>query len=207
MKGQRKVNILATTLTMFGALAGGASAAVVINDEGSGTFQAIIDPITINITNTVNAVGFLVFEDYFSSNSTSSGSAVNPTNMTISINGDPAVNLLQSSETGKISFSFFELDENDFFFDFNNGASTQSLSAGDIIIIGGDFRFSGITDGVASSASSVNVFLVDGRSNIAGSTIVNLVPEVSSTLLLGLSALGMISRRKRSAQQDAPSQI
>lgn len=78
-----KVATLAATLITFGSLAGGANGAILINDEGGGTYQAVINPITISITNTVGDVGFLVFEDYFTSNSTSSGNAINPTNMTI----------------------------------------------------------------------------------------------------------------------------
>lgn len=199
MKTTRKLATLAATLTTFGSLAGGANAAITFESIGSNQYRANFDPITFNVTTNTSAF-YISFEDFFTTSSGSFGSAISG-DFSYSLNGASSVTVNHTSSSGTVSFSPGGItDANDLYFNFSGG---PLVDIGDTISISGNnLVFSTASIGGIPNSGTFNATLANSAfTAISNDVAVSLVsvPEPSSTLLLGLGALGFVFRRKRTA--------
>lgn len=201
MKTTKKVATLAATLITFGSLAGEANGAVLITISESGNDVVATGSGTLNTTSL----------SPFSQNS-SVMNIINSSNPTITIGDTAGFNTAASDDTFDISVSG----------SFGgSGFGIASSSTGDVIGVGafGGRGFLYVPNGYVSgsnlSGSAIwsdedfdSLTLTPGDytwswgsgANEDSLTVrISSVPEPSSITLLGLGALGFVSRRKRTA--------
>lgn len=194
-----KAATLAATLITFGALAGGANAAIVIDfsDIGSDTL--------ITYSGTLNVTGFSS-----SPSSATGGITTGPDNGGWTWLRNVSVSSTLYNLSGNIAqvndFTTNEFDHNyssstgdEFYLWAYNDGTNGNFIAGANYISGAPISGSAtITEVSTADLGLQSVTWITLNNGDTISTTVNSVPEPSSsTLILGLSALGLLARRKR----------
>lgn len=217
----KKVATLAATLITFGSLAGGANGATTILDIASvtsgdatvfGTLDQLIDQSGLLDQSGLSATYTPGVTDFTSFTST-----------TTHVNNSPSDAWATSGNSAVLIFDFGSSQTvSEFAFWGDNGSNSSNIDLFTIDIsndpgfavftsLGGgngpltnsdlvDAAVYDITDGTGryvrlSANNQGGSFVILGEVAFAGTAI----PEPSSALLLGLSALGLVSRRKRTA--------
>mgnify|MGYP000014664951 CR=1 FL=1 len=205
MKATNTMATLTATLITFGSLVGGANAAITVSglfSDGSADIS-----ITQDITYTVTVGGVftgLVLDEWLTYDGSQQTSGLvdsnrNSYSVEISINGmiNQLVNGWSFVENHGLA-AFNDLTINDGYF----AASTMrpTLMVGDTITIRASTwdvdSISGFNQASVGTFSG-DTFLISSN----GTRLTNIVavPEPSASLLLGLGALGLVARRKRTS--------
>lgn len=197
MKITRKLTSLATILITFASLAGGANAAITVTNISGDDYLADIGTLNFTVT-TAGVFRVLTVEDYYVGPNTDRISTPLMSNITYSLNGSAPVSIDLIANSGSYGSTIGVWDPNDFLF---ATASGISVSMGDQISLSGTFTFnaSGLTSPVANPGDLVSTLAEVDLTTVLSNGTVSSVPEASSALLLGIGALGIISRRKRIA--------
>jgi hypothetical protein len=192
MKPKRTVATLAATLLTFGSLANGA---VTVSNIGGTQYLADIGTIAFNVT-TSGLFRAVTVEDFYTGPNVDTSSTPLVSNIFYSINGGSATALSLTTNSGSYGDTFGIWDPNDFVFASLTGIP---VSIGDSVVFTGTFTFDafGLT-APALVAGDLDTYLSDVTLgvNFAAGTV-NAVPEPSSVMLLGLGALGVMARRRR----------
>jgi hypothetical protein len=208
----------ATTLITFGSLAGGANAATILAPSSASTNMGEIFPAS----NTINQSGLSVtytslstdLSTYLSSNPTSnhgfggniwgSSSGVRSGNFDLDLGGSHAIagvviwNLVDDPSAIR-QFTVLLDDNANFTSPVNAGTYIASNTLGSNPNTAAElFAFA------ATSASFVRIQIADTHSATSngaafGEIAFSVVPEPSSTLLLGVGVLGFIAHRRRNS--------
>ena len=129
------------------------NAAVTVTQVGATTQWDInVDPITFTANANAGDFEWLVFEDFFSANSTVAGTYISGT-LSVSVNGGAASSITPAFANGTFNTPFGGLDPNDLL--INIFGAGFSPSEGDKVTVSGSVRFSS-TDVPAPAAGPIN---------------------------------------------------
>ena len=180
-----KVATLTATLIAFGSLAGGANAALTlsINTANQTFYLTGTDDVV------ANRLGFVAYQFAHGSTSTFTDLTGNASTVTISL-GSFDGNEVWLNFSGDSNWDLaFSTTNDDRAFTITGGGAVNAVSyagLGDSIV---PFEASiGVASGVYPAGTSQDPI-----------NVVAAVPEPSSALLLGIGALGFVTRRKRTA--------
>jgi hypothetical protein len=193
-----KVATLAATLITFGSLAGGANAAITFSgDLVAGLTVSVSSSVNFTVDQNAGGLGtiYLGFQDVYTSDQTFDNQSTIVQPITLTLNGGTPVSansFLHSNVLGEVSPRDFYVG-----FDF----SGQSVSVGDTFVLSSGTATSNpnfdIPDAVGATVE-LDLFNSNNGNTLTSGAIVS-VPEPSSAILLGLGALGVLVRRKRTA--------
>ena len=189
---------LSAVLLTCGSFAGGANGAIILSDAGGFAKVTFTAPITFQATVTVSgppAFFNLIAEDYF----TSDTAARNGNAPSGGITTSNFANTILVISTNSTSVPQNLYDRNDLLISFSAGSN---INTGDFIT----FEASSFVSDISYSSlpgttnSSVSVTMTDNNYQaISGSQTV-AVPEPSSAILVGISALALAGLRRRRNQ-------
>lgn len=156
------------------------------------------------ITYTANGAGefdWLVFEDFFSSNSTAQGAYVAASGtVDYTINGGGTVNVTPTFANGTFDQTLGPIDANDLLINIAAAGNRPTPSNGDTVEVSASFRFTSTDVPAFSTGGTVDATWYEnaGARPASSDTVsVSVVPEPSSSALLGLGGLALILRRRK----------
>lgn len=198
MKGNLKsVRAFAVSLVMFASFTGTANAFVVITEEIAGMYSVNMSGVTMVASgNAPTNVFRFVIEDFWTAPNTTNGTFIGGT-LTYSINGGDAVSITsENGINGTTAITGGLIDPNDLLI---QGLLTNSIfSSGDTVTFSlNNWSFTSDA-GLTSETGFLDAYILNGTSSVTDPIQIEAaVPESSSALLLGLGALGLAIRRRR----------
>lgn len=183
---------LLTIITIAGAITASSiatsQAAISITQVGAtDTWTLSFDEITFTANGNAGDMAWLVFEDIYTSNSTVQGEYVGGSStISFSVNGGGATVVTPQFKNGTFDITLGAIDANDAF--VNLAGVGPDPSNGDTVAISGSMQFTSV-DVPSLVAGPIDVsFWDNGGTGLlqAPSASVTVVPEPSSTALLGL---------------------
>ncbi|BDS06864.1 hypothetical protein NT6N_19040 [Oceaniferula spumae] len=191
---------LAVASTVFASGITISQAALSLTNVGGNNWQINFSPITFTANNNAGQFDWLVFEDFFSANSNASGGHVSGT-LEYSINGGSTVVVTPHSATGTFASTLGGIDPNDLFINIAQAGNRPNPNNGQSVAVSGSVVFSSSDVPAFPINGTVNARWWDntGSGGAAQSNIVSVavVPEPSTTALLGLGGLALILRRRK----------
>lgn len=196
-----KVATLAATLIIFGSLAGGVNAAVIFSNLGGTlnvTFTDAVD-YTVNSSQTTNYYHLVIRDVYTSAqtNNWSGGDGVagaSSTAILTHINSGLA-NDGNVFDSGILNYNVPE--NNDLILGFR-WSSYLTVTSGDTFTLSAGTYSTNLNIALPdSNAASFDTLLINGAQFTQATSVQTLIPEPSSALLVGLSALGLAVARRR----------
>lgn len=196
-----KVATLAATLITFGSLAGGANAAISFTSMGNDLVVNITSPISFSVTTALatDTRWGLRLENVFTV-AQSTNIVPGSTTSTIDLAGTTSTTTLNQHGV----FTFGSTTGQDLFVFWNPPSYTPTINDS-ISISSGTFTLNGFLDSgispdtVATSTTASIIQGANGKAIASTSVALLAIPEPSSALLLGLGALSLLARRKRTA--------
>ena len=196
-----KVATLAATLIIFGSLAGGANAAVIFSNPGGTlnvTFTDAVD-YTVNSSHTHNYY-HLVIRDVYTSAQPNNWASIFGVGSTVTLthnnsglaNVNPNDNVVYS---GILDFNV--PDNNDLILGFRWSSDLTVTSGDTFTLSAGTYSTNRNIALPDSNAASFDTLLIEGAQFNQATSVQTLIPEPSSALLVGLSALGLAVARRR----------
>jgi len=197
-----KVATLAATLIIFGSLAGGANAAVIFSNPGGTlnvTFTDAVD-YTVNSSQTFDYYHLIIRDVYTSAqpNNWSGGSGVAGASSTATLTHINSGLANDGSVFDSAILNYNVPDSNDLILGFH-WSSVLPVTSGDTFTLSAGTYFTNHLNVALpdSNATSFDTLLVNGGSFNQATSVQTLIPEPSSALLVGLSALGLAVARRR----------
>jgi len=184
-----KVGILAGILS-FGTISASHAAVSVIWSGGNGSPLSctFIQPVDFTLSGSISGSYFNFVMQGVGNETSGSVSGVTGS-LTYSVDGGSN----QSLASIRSGFSLNDMGPNDLFF-----WGYAPVSTGDTVVLNAGTLIT--TNSIAAAPPTngpVNMILTDGTGSLVGTQ----VPEVSTTLLCGLGALGLLRRRRRLADR------
>lgn len=174
-------------------------AAVILNIDNLGADQHTIalDPVTFTVT-ADGTVGGIVFEDFFLTSNTRSGSHIS-TNMTAQIDEGISFSIGGITTNGTFNNTSSILDPSDLWYNIHS-ADHFTVTVDQTVTIGGTTSFSNSNLAVINTAfDQTAVLWEEGSIALSGSTSLSSVPVPAAVWLFGSGLIGLIgiARRKK----------
>ena len=170
------------------------------NTSGS-TWNIQFSPITLTVKSSPGSTNldWLVFEDFFASDSTAFGAQNGLQTISIDVNGGGATSFNVNNSTGTYPSLIGGIDANDLF--INIAQDTATANAGDTVVVtqnGTGVQFNSTDVPVLNSTWNGQVaFWANTGPMVTENAFVSAVPEPATFALLGLGLAGIGYRRRQ----------
>ncbi len=200
-----KYSILSKTTLTDLALAASvvmSNAALSLTNTSGNEWEMSFDAISFTANGAGNGdLDWLVFENFFSANSTEQGAYVAASGtLDYTINAGATINVTPTFAQGTFDQTLGGIDANDLFVNIAAAGNRPVPSNGDTVEVLGTFRFTSIDVPAFTAGGTVDATWYNngGTATASSNTIaVAVVPEPSSAALLGLGGLALIMRRRK----------
>ena len=198
-----KVATLAATLIIFGSLAGGANAAVIFSNPGGTlnvTFTDAVD-YTVNSSHSHNYYHLVIRDVYTSDQPSNFTSTVANSTVTLTHINSGSANATPNDSAQYSGISSNSVpDRNDLILGFYWSPPGLTVTSGDTFTLSaGTYSTNRNIALPDSNAASFDTLLIEGAQFNQATSVQTLIPEPSSALLVGLSALGLAVARRRTS--------
>jgi hypothetical protein len=197
-----KVTTLAATLIIFGSLAGGANAAVIFSNPGGKlnvTFTDAVD-YTVNSSHTEDFYHLVIRDVYTSDQPSNFANTVANSTVTLTHINSGSANATPNDSAQYSGISGYSLpDNNDLILGFRWSSDLTVTSGDTFTLSAGTYSTNRNIALPDSNAASFDTLLIDGFRFNQVTSVQTLIPEPSSALLVGLSALGLAVARRRTS--------
>jgi hypothetical protein len=175
-----------------------ASVALSIDDPIPSRHTIVLDPVTFTVTNN-GTVGGIIFEDFFLTSNTSSGTHVT-TVMTAQIDGGSPFSIAGTSANGTYSGTVSLLDPDDLWFNILT-SDEFAVTVGQTVTIGGTSIFTNPELAPINTSFDQTAILWEENSiALSDPTSLAPIPVPAAVWLFGSGLIGLIgvARRKKS---------
>ena len=197
-----KVTTLAATLIIFGSLAGGANAAVIFSNPGGKlnvTFTDAVD-YTVNSSHTEDYYHLVIRDVYTSDQPSNFANTIASSTVTLTHINSGSANATPNDSAQYSGISGYSVpDNNDLILGFRWNSDLTVTSGDTFTLSAGTYSTNRNIALPDSNAASFDTLLIDGFQFNQATSVQTLIPEPSSALLVGLSALGLAVARRRTS--------
>ena len=195
-----KVATLAATLIIFGSLAGGANAAVIFSNPGGKlnvTFTDAVD-YTVNSSHTEDYYHLVIRDVYTSDQPSNFANTIASSTVTLTHINSGSANATPNDSAQYSGISGYSVpDNNDLILGFRWNSDLTVTSGDTFTLSAGTYSTNRNIALPDSNAASFDTLLIEGAQFNQATSVQTLIPEPSSALLVGLSALGLAVARRR----------